>query len=332
MSVSIKDIATALNLSKATVSWVLSGQGEAKGFSEATIKQVKQYAAEVNYRPNQLARSLSTGATHTLGLIIPSIGDTFFAQMAQAIEAEAEKQNYVLTICSSRGDGKREMQLIQTLRDKQIDGLIMVPSEKTIKGIGDLLHDNFPFVLVDRHFSQLKTNYIIVDDIDGCYRLTESLIHKGCHKIAYITTDTHLQLMKLRLNGYVKALETNGLSFNKELYVEIDKNNYNNEIDKKIDFLLENITEIDGIVFSTHYLAIGVIRYLIQKKIFYKNQIQIASFHSNTALEVLVPEIAVARIPIEDMGKKAVDILLNNIKDKHAEKEEVVLEIKYERL
>ena len=169
MSVSIKDIAQALNLSKATVSWVLSGQGQAKGFSEATIKQVKQYAAEVNYRPNQLARSLSTGATHTLGLIIPSIGDTFFAQMAQAIEAEAEKRGYVLTVCSSRGDGIREVQLIQTLRDKRVDGLIIVPSEKTLGGIKNLLRDNFPFVLVDRYFSQIKTNYIVVDDVAGCH-------------------------------------------------------------------------------------------------------------------------------------------------------------------
>ncbi len=332
MSVSIKEIAQALNLSKATVSWVLSGQGKAKRVSEARIKQVQQYAEEVNYRPNHLARSLSTGITNTIGLIIPSIGDTFFAQMAQSIEAEAEKHNYVLTICSSRGDGKREAELIQMLRDKQVDGLIIVPSEKTLTGINLLLKDNFPFVLIDRYFPQLKTNYIVVDDTIGCYHLTESLIHKGCRKIAYITTDTHLRVMELRYNGYINALKDNNLCFNEDLYVEMEKNNHLKEIDEKIGNLLNNVSDIDGIVFSTHYLAMGVIHYLVQKKIPYQNQIQIASFHSNTALEILVPDIAIARIPIEEMGVRAVDTLLSNIKQPEMAKKEMTLDIIYERL
>ena len=332
MSISIKEIAQALNLSKATVSWVLSGQGEAKRVSEARIKQVQQYAEKVNYRPNHLARSLSTGITNTIGLIIPSIGDTFFAQMAQAIEYEAEKHDYVLTICSSRGNGDRETQLIQMLRDKQVDGLIIVPSEKTLTGINLLLKDNFPFVLTDRYFPQYKTNYIIVDDTVGCYRLTESLIHKGCRKVAYITTDTHLRVMELRYNGYINALKDNNLIFNENLCVEMEKSNYLKEIDKKIGTLLEDVSDIDGIVFSTHYLAIGVIHYLEQRKIPYRNQIQMASFHSNTALEILVPNIAIARIPIEEMGINAVDTLLYNIKNPEAEKKEMTLEIMYERL
>lgn len=82
MGVSIKDIATALNLSKATVSWILSGQGKAKGFSPKTIKRVEEYASSVNYRPNLVARSLSLGFSKTLGLIIPFLRDSFYAQLA----------------------------------------------------------------------------------------------------------------------------------------------------------------------------------------------------------------------------------------------------------
>ena len=103
MKVSLKDIAQALNLSKATVSWILSGQGPAKGFSEATIKRVKEYAESVNYRPNLLARSLSLGVTNTIGLIIPFIGDTFYAQLVQAIEAEAIRNDGSDKSISKRG-------------------------------------------------------------------------------------------------------------------------------------------------------------------------------------------------------------------------------------
>ena len=112
MNASIKDIAQALNLSKATVSWILSDQGETKGFSQATIKRVKEYADSVNYRPNLLARSLSLGTSNTIGLIIPFIGDTFYAQLVQAIEQEAVRNKYVLMVCSSEGDGEIEFELI----------------------------------------------------------------------------------------------------------------------------------------------------------------------------------------------------------------------------
>jgi len=329
MAISLKNIAQALNLSKTTVSWILSGQGETKGFSKSTIKLVKQYAVKVNYRPNRLARSLSTGSTYTLGLILPSIGDTYFAQMALAIEAEAEKRNYVLTICSSKGDSRREMMLIRTLREKQVDGLIIVPAGITFNGIKTLLNDNFPFVLVDRSFPQIKANSILVDDFAGSYRLTESLIAKGCRNIAYISTDVHLSVMKLRNNGYLKALEDHGLSFDCSLYVEVEKYIYNDEFEKKMKKLF-SISKLDAIFFSTHHLSYGVIKYLNQNKIPFLNQLEIASFHSNIVLELLFPNLSTVVIPIDEVGRKAVEILLKNIANPKIEKEEIVLELLYQ--
>lgn len=171
MKVSLKDIAQALNLSKATISWILSGQGEAKGFSEATIKRVKEYADSVNYRPNQVARSLSLGTSNTLGLIIPFIGDTFYAQLAQAVETEAACNNYALFVCSSEGDGDKEYKLIQMLKSKQVDGIIVAPTKVSRKGIDLLTKDSLPFVLVDRYYPNVPTNYVIVNNSQSCYDL-----------------------------------------------------------------------------------------------------------------------------------------------------------------
>ncbi|MDR2472842.1 MAG: LacI family transcriptional regulator [Tannerella sp.] len=332
MNHSIKDIANALNLSITTISWILSGQGEARGFSEARIKEVQDYAAKVNYRPNQLARSLQTGKTQTIGLIIPQIGDSFFAHLAQAVELEAEKHGYVLTICSSRGDGKREKHLIQTLREKQVDGLIIVPSEKTQSLFGQMLRDKTPFVFVDRHFPHLKTNYIVVDNAGGSYKLTESLIVKGCRRIAYINTESHLSVMELRLRGYANALRAYNIKYDENLYVEMTKNFFHNKTNEKIKMLLKNAPDLDGIVFSTHFLAIDVIRCLTQKRIPYKERFKIASFHSNAALEILVPKVAVARIKIDEIGRTAVDTLLQNIKNPEMDKQELISSICYERL
>ena len=205
MKVSLKDIAQALNLSKATISWILSGQGEAKGFSEATIKRVKEYADSVNYRPNQVARSLSLGTSKTLGLIIPFIGDTFYAQLAQAVETEAARNNYALFVCSSEGDGDKEYKLIQMLKSKQVDGIIVAPTKVSRKGIDLLTKDSLPFVLVDRYYPNVPTNYVIVNNSQSCYDLVYHIGKKGAKNIALLTTDVHLYVMKQRIEGYRKA-------------------------------------------------------------------------------------------------------------------------------
>ena len=248
MKVSIKDIAQALSLSKATVSWILSGQGPAKGFSDATIKRVKEYAESVNYRPNLLARSLSLGTTNTIGLIIPFIGDTFYAQLVQAIESEAARNKYVLIVCSSEGDGDKEYELIKMLRAKQVDGIVIAPTKVSKKGINLLLKDSLPFVLVDRYFPNMDTNYVIVNNRQCCYDLTYHLVKKGARKIALITTDVHLYVMKQRIDGYRKALRDLGVSNDFELEIFVERQNYKADLVDKFDCLFEEVPDVDGLI------------------------------------------------------------------------------------
>lgn len=329
MKVSIKDIAQALSVSKATVSWILSGQGPAKGFSEATIKRVKEYAESVNYRPNLLARSLSLGTSNTIGLIIPFIGDTFYAQLVQAIESEAARNKYVLIVCSSEGDGEKEYELIKMLRSKQVDGIVIAPTKVSRKGVNLLLKDALPFVLVDRYFPNLDTNYVIVNNNQCCYDLTYHLVKKGARKIAILTTDIHLYVMKQRLDGYRKALRDLNVSNNLELEVFVDRQSYEKDLIERLDCLFEDVPDVDGFFFSTHYLALEAIRYFINHKIDYHARFHMGSFHDTTALDILSPEMSITRMPIEQMGVQAIQTLLENIRDKSFTHKGIVLENKF---
>lgn len=325
MKVSLKDIAQALNLSKATISWILSGQGEAKGFSEATIKRVKEYADSVNYRPNQVARSLSLGTSNTLGLIIPFIGDTFYAQLAQSVETEAARNNYALFVCSSEGDGDKEYKLIQMLKSKQVDGIIVAPTKVSRKGIDLLTKDSLPFVLVDRYYPNIATNYVIVNNCQSSYDLVYHIGKKGAKKIVLLTTDVHLYVMKQRIEGYRKALRDLNLSNDLSLEVFVDRQNYKIDIVDKLDYLFSELSDVDGFFFSTHYLALEAIRYFIERNIDYKNKFQMGSFHEMTSLDILAPRMSISRIPIHEMGVESVKILLENIQDKEAEYKAIVL-------
>ena len=176
MGVLLKDVAKALNLSKATVSWILSGKGEEKGFSDATIKLVKESAARMGYSPNLLARSLSLGSTHTIALIIPAIGDTFYSQMAQAVEKQAHECGYTLIISSSESNAEKERQLIRALRAQQVDGLIIAPSKGELSAIRSMMDEHYPFVFIDRYYPELETNYVIVDNEESSCGVVSRLI------------------------------------------------------------------------------------------------------------------------------------------------------------
>lgn len=121
MGASLKDIACKLNLSKTTVSWVLSGQGDKKGISAETQSRVLACARSLAYEPNLLARSLNTGVSKTIGLILPSISDTFFAHIADRIESEAEREGYSLMIAGSNSETERENALIRLFRSKKVE-------------------------------------------------------------------------------------------------------------------------------------------------------------------------------------------------------------------
>ena len=285
MKVSLKNIAEALNLSKATVSWILSGQGEAKGFSEATIKRVKDYAESVNYRPNLLARSLSLGTSNTIALIV----------------------------CSSEGDGDKEFELIRTLKAKQVDGIIIAPTKVSKKGIDLLSEETFPYVLVDRYYPNLPSNYVIVNNTQSCYDVVHYLGKKGARKIALLTTDIHLYVMKQRVEGYRKALQDLGLDSDLSLELFIERQNYQTDIMDKLDCLFQEVPDVDGFFFSTHYLALEAIRYFINHQIDYQHRFHLGCFHETIALDVLAPEMCVSRMPIDKMGVEAVKILLGNI-------------------
>lgn len=312
MDISIKDIANALNLSKATVSWILSGQGEKKGFSEKTIRRVKEYAESVNYRPNLLARSLSLGASKTLGLIIPFLRDPYYAQLAYYIEKEVTTHGYSLIVCSSEGNGDKEYELIYTLISKKVDGIILAPTKMNVKGIMCLQKQKLPFVLVDRYYQNLSTNYVVADNFGGAYGLVDFLTKKGAKKIAMLISDIHLYVMKQRAEGYRAAIHDAGLPNDFELEIFINRQVYKEDVCEKLDYLFQAVPDVDGFFFTTHYLAMASISYMVSRNINYQ-KFALGTFHIMDGLEVLAPKMCASILPIEEMGKETAKILLENI-------------------
>ena len=206
----IQDIAAKLGLSAMTVSRALRGHAEV---SEATRQKVLDCAAELNYVPNRWARSLVTNKSFMIGIVIPDISHTFFAEITRGVEDTLDREGYDLLLCHSRGDPEREKSEIDVLVGSRVDGLIVASEQPadSPESFINLRARNVPFVLIDRFFPDLDCPWVRADDASAGRIATEHLIGLGHSRIGHIR-GPRVSPALLREQGYRDALRDNGIS------------------------------------------------------------------------------------------------------------------------
>lgn len=193
--VSLKDIAAKVGVSTALVSYVLNGQEKEKRVGKEVVEKIRKAADEMNYQPNQIARSLRKGTTSTIGLIVADIANPFFGQLARIIEDEASRHNYVVILGSSDESWRKSASLTEIFLNRQVDGFILVPSEGDDVLVQSLAQRNIPLVLIDRHFPEIDTDFVVLDNRKATYEATLRLIDKGCRKIKMVAYHSSLSHM-----------------------------------------------------------------------------------------------------------------------------------------
>src|SRR5690606_10679836 len=215
--VSLKDIAQAAGVSTALVSYVLNNkEKEARVGKEIAIK-IREIAKELNYQPNQLAISLKSGKSQTIGLIVADISNPFFGNIARTIEDEAKKNNYTVIFGSSDENPEKSWDLINVLIKRQVDGFIIAPAQNSETQIEYLEAQNIPLVLIDRYFPEINTNFVATDNYQAAYTAVSHLVETGHKRIGMIAYQNKLIHMEERKRGYSAALKDNGLLTNSSL-------------------------------------------------------------------------------------------------------------------
>lgn len=313
----LKDIAAELNLSKTAVSLVLNNRGDENKISKETQKRILDFARENNYRPNQMARGLSLGKSETIGLIVPNISDIFYARIAHHVELRAKKLGYNVVFSSSNEDAEMEKELVYSMLNRQVDGLIIASTQKNKDEILKLKRANYPFVLIDRHYPDIKTNYVIVDNLGGAKNITQHLLGKGRRNIGLVSIKSELDALLQRRLGYEKALTDGGIAINTGIQKELDPFEYKSEMKEAIKDMVGGSKGVDAIVFTTHYLAASGLRELKLLKVQVPEEVAIISFDELGAFDLVDPPITTSKQPVDDIGNLAVEILVNDIEKKH---------------
>jgi LacI family transcriptional regulator len=308
-SVSLKDIAVKLGVSTSLVSYVLNGHAKRKRVGDEVAKKIVATAKRLNYQPNQIAKGLKTKKSQTIGLIVGEIHYRYTTGITRSIESQAKKNNYTVIIGNSHEDLPTLRAIIHALINRQVDGLIIVAAEKAEVEIEYLKKREIPFVLIDRNFPSVKTNFIGIDNYQVAYRATEYLIKHDFKNVAFINYATTFFHLRERNRGYKQALKDYGLLTARHLHKEINKNNFDQDVKAAITDLTSGDLPCDAIFFATDTLAIAGLKNLVQMKIKIPRDISVISFDESEAFALFECPITYFRQPLEEIGMAAVDLL-----------------------
>lgn len=324
-NVSIKDIAGALNISITTVSFVLNGKAEDNHISKKLTERVLDYAKEVNYKPNQIAQSLRSGKSKILVFMVEDISNNFFARLAKIIEKTVYDEGYKIVYCSNENQDKKSIELISLFKKGKIDGFIIVPSPGIKSIIEELIEGNIPVILLDRYFSDMECNSIVVNNQQSTYGATSHLISNNFKNIAFITTDSEQMHMQCRLLGYKNAVTENNLKAHVLKIPHNDASNLNSK-----DFIKNFIDcreDLDAVFFATNYFSkvgLAAIREINPKLI---DNLGIVIFDDNEIFEMYTPALTAVIQPLEAIGDNIMELMFKLLRQKNAEKivERIVL-------
>ncbi|NLR58638.1 LacI family transcriptional regulator [Chitinophaga polysaccharea] len=315
--VSLKDIATAAGVSTALVSYVLTNKEKEARVGEEIAKKIREIARKLNYQPNHIARSLKSGRSFTIGLIVADISNPFFGHIARTIEDEAKRNNYTVIFGSSDENAAKSGDLVNVLLNRQVDGLIITPAEGSEQQLRQLQAQNIPFVLIDRFFPDMAASYITVDNYQGAKKAVEHLIRKGRQRIGMIAYKTTLHHISERKRGYQEALQAHGHDAGRSLLKTARYSHLKEDMQLAIDQLLNSRHRADAIFFATNSLAIEGLKYINERGIRIPDELAIITFDETDALDLFYCPVTFVRQPIAEMGKAAVRVLLEQINQPH---------------
>lgn len=315
--ISLKDIAREVGVSVALVSYVLNNRFENR-INKDVAEKIRNTAQRLQYRPNQIAKSLKTNKTFTIGLVVADISNPFSSGLARIIEDEGAKYGYTVIFGSSDEDLVKFEMLTNAFVNRQVDGLILFPPSGSEPLLLRLQQMRFPFVIVDRYFPKLEAHCVNVDNLKAAYDAVSLFIQHGKKSIALINYKTDLAHLNDRTKGYTQALKDAGITAGKSRIKKVDISNNPQEIEKAVAALLSP-PSVDAIFFASNRIAVHALKYIQDHQIAIPQTVELIGFDENEVFDFIKPQLSYVKQPMLHLGQIAtgllVDIITQNKKE-----------------
>ncbi|MEO8111888.1 MAG: LacI family DNA-binding transcriptional regulator [Ginsengibacter sp.] len=313
-TVTIKDIAKALNFSTSTVSRALRGSYE---ISAETKKLVLEYAEKINYRPNPIALSLKERRSRAIGVVVSEIANNFFSQAIDGVESIAYNRGYHVIITQSHESEQREKVNVMHQASISVDGLLISLSSETadFSYLKELHDKGFPIVFFDRITDEIETHKVTATNYLGAFQATEHLVFQGFKKIAHITNSPLLSITTERLNGYSDALEKHNIPFDESLIKYCNHGGMIlDELKNVLKELFQGKTKPDAVFTASDRITticFGLLKEMNQEK-----GLGFTGFTNTKVGPLFDPPMTVVKQPAFEIGQTATELLIQMIESK----------------
>jgi len=308
--VSMKRIATELGVSVALVSYVLNGKMTNR-INEDTAKRILALAEKLNYRPNQIAKSLKNSKTYTMGLIVADISNFFYSHLARYIEEEANAHGYNLIFGSAYEDPKRFENILHILIARQVDGLILAVPEGAEHSISYLKEIEIPFVLIDREFPEFeKIITINLDNFKSSKSVVSHFLSQGFKRLGAVGLSTHLHHLQERKRGFIETASAN-LPADAVHSYDIAEGELSEKIEETITAAIHR-DKLDAICFFTNKIAMAALPVIVKMNLRVPDDIAIVCFDEAEAYKLFSCPLSYVRQPLQTMSNLAVNYLTDN--------------------
>lgn len=320
MKATIYDVAREAGVSIATVSQVINGKGK---ISEERRNEIIQIMERLQYQPSVIAAALTGKKTYTLGLLVPDISNPFFAEIARAVEDQGHQLGYSVVICSTDNKDERVERYLSLLQQKSVDGMIIGTGVDNKEILTPLLERSTPIALIAREMPLLDLNTVVVDDVVGGALAARHLLELGHTRAAVLAEQAKVSSSRERVRGFGQALEEAGCLLPEEAVRYCD---YVVEDGKRKALELLGRPDRPTALFCCNdLLAIGALQAAKELGLRVPADLSVIGFDNTILASVTDPPLTTVAQPIESMGKKAVDLLIQELKKEEGYKQRVVL-------
>ena len=314
MNVTINDIAKRTGVSKSTVSRVLCNSVHV---SPATREKVLECAKELDFKPNYFAKGLKTKRSRTIAFLVPNIEIMIYPAIIHAMEVETLKRGYTILLCDIQENKDIAMEYIRNLKSRNVDGFIFSSAfwdEEMNNEIREAREAGFPIVNLLRT-DDSNTTSVVLDNAKGSEMGVDFLISKGKHRIAYLQGQENLKLYRDRFDGYVRALDKHRIPFD-ECLVWYGFEDSENVVSRIVEGKIKSGLDVDAVFCSSDNLAVETIHAITELGLKIPSDISVLGYDNVPISEMLVPRLTAIGQPFKEMGKKAVDVLIDLIEGK----------------
>jgi len=301
--VTIRQVATTAGLSPATVSRALSGSRRV-----APELQARALAAaeQLGYRANRVARALRTRSTGTVGMVVPNIANPFFPVIIQAVEKQLRAQGTQLLLCDSGDDVRQEAELVHSLLEHRIDGILVSPCDRvSSRTTVRLAASQVPVVQIDRRAGS-EVAFVGVDQDRAMAEVVEHLARQGCRRFAYVASSSRASTAAERSRGYRRAVQRFANGSHDRLYAGDFSMEWGREAARR---LLAERDLPDAVVCANDLVALGVLDVLRSHGVDVPGDVLLTGFDDTEVAAVTWPPLTSVRQPLEEVGRRAVELL-----------------------